>query len=96
MGVFYFFLGHDPLNQKVMTLFSSGKQGRLVGRGTRIAEYQKITTKEECAAKCNAWPATKCLSFNYDYGLSGQCELLQSIEGHDHKISQVCITYYTI
>lgn len=75
-----------------MTLFSSGKPGRLVGRGIRVAEYQKITTKEECAAKCNALHATKCLSFNYDYGSSGQCELLEAIEGQDHKTSHVGIT----
>ncbi|XP_062582876.1 uncharacterized protein LOC134244633, partial [Saccostrea cucullata] len=81
-------VGHDPLNQKVIKLFSSGKTGRLVGRGIKAAEDFEITTKEECAKKCNAMHVTKCLSFNYDYGSSGHCELLEAIEGHDHKISR--------
>lgn len=86
-----FLSGHDPLNLKVMTVFASGKAGRLVGRGIRVGEFHRITTKEECAAKCNGLHATKCLSFNYDFGSSGHCELLEAIEGHDHKISHVSI-----
>eukprot|EP00105_Crassostrea_gigas_P044578 XP_019928726.1 PREDICTED: uncharacterized protein LOC105342845 [Crassostrea gigas] len=81
-------VGHDPLNLKVITLFASGKAGRLVGRGISVGDFYQITTKEECAAKCNGLHATKCLSFNYDFGSSGHCELLEAIEGHDHKISR--------
>jgi len=41
--------------------------------------------------ECANYPETKCLSINYDFGTSGHCELLESIEGHDHKIAQVPI-----
>lgn len=83
--------GHDPLNLKVMTLFASGKAGRLVGRSISVGDFYQITTKEKCASMCNGLHATKCLSFNYDFGSSGHCELLEAIEGHDHKISHVSI-----
>ena len=82
------------MNLKVMTVFASGKPGRLVGRKIRIGEFHKITTKEECAAKCNGMHASKCLSFNYDFGSSGHCELLEAIEGHDHKISHVSFFFW--
>lgn len=62
---------------------------RLIGRGIVSAEYQAISTPGECATLCNSMHVTKCLSFNYDFSESGQCELLQAIEGHDHKTSQV-------
>lgn len=91
--VIIFISGHDPLNLKVITLFTPGKTGRLVGKGIRVGEIYNITTKEECAAKCNGLNVTKCLSFNYDFGPSGHCELLEAIEGHDHKISHVRIKW---
>lgn len=74
-------------------MFTPGKAGKLVGRGIRVGEFYKITTIEECASKCIGLHKTKCLSFNYDFGSSGHCELLEAIEGHDHKISHVSIKW---
>lgn len=84
-------LGDDPFNENVMKVFSSGKPGRLTGRGILIKKYDKISTPGQCAAYCNKMPVTKCLSFNYDFG-SSQCELLEAIEGHDFKLSKVIVT----
>lgn len=86
--IIFHILGDDPFNENVMKVFSSGKTGRLTGRGILIKKYDKISTPGQCAAYCNKMPATKCLSFNYDFG-SSQCELLEAIEGHDFKLSKV-------
>lgn len=83
-----FYQGDDPLNEKVMTVFASGKSGRLMGRGILFKQYDKISTPGQCASYCNQYKVTKCLSFNYDFS-SGNCELLEAIEGHDFKLSTV-------
>lgn len=74
-----------------MSVFSSGKSGRLTGRGIVFQEYKDISTPGQCASYCNKMHVTKCLSFNYDFG-SGDCELLEAIEGHDFKLSKVRIS----
>ncbi|XP_062596534.1 uncharacterized protein LOC134257978, partial [Saccostrea cucullata] len=80
-------VGYDPLNLKVMTLFSDGRSGKLVGRHILFKEYDSLSTPGECATHCNKMHDTKCLSFNYDFG-SGHCELLEAIEGYNFKISK--------
>lgn len=92
--MYYVSTAPDPLHQKVLTLFSDGKLARLVGKGILSAEYEKISTPGECATLCNSMHVTKCLSFNYDFGTSGHCELLEAIEGHDFKTSLVNILLY--
>lgn len=89
--MYYVSIAPDPLHQKVLTIFSDGKLARLVGKGILSAEYEKISTPGECATLCNSMHVTKCLSFNYDFGTSGHCELLEAIEGHDFKTSLVNI-----
>ena len=83
-----FYQGDDPLNEKVMTVFASGKSGRLMGRGILFKQYDKISTPGQCASYCNQYKVTKCLSFNYDFS-SLNCELLEAIEGHEFKLSTV-------
>lgn len=92
--MYYVSIAPDPLHQKVLTIFSDGKLARLVGKGILSAEYEKISTPGECATLCNSMHVTKCLSFNYDFGTSGHCELLEAIEGHDFKTSLVNILLY--
>ena len=81
--------GNDPTNEKALKLFSAGKIARLVGTGIVSASHSKIATVGECATLCNSMHVTKCLSFNYDFGSSGHCELLEVIEGQDYKTSVV-------
>ena len=64
-----------------------------MGKGILSAEYEKISTPGECATLCNSMHVTKCLSFNYDFGSSGHCELLEVIEGQDYKTSVVCFIF---
>ena len=86
--------GNDPTNEKALKLFSAGKIARLVGTGIVSASHSKIATVGECATLCNSMHVTKCLSFNYDFGSSGHCELLEVIEGQDYKTSVVCFFYF--
>lgn len=81
-----------------MKLFSAGKIARLVGTGIVSASHSKIATVGECATLCNGMHVTKCLSFNYDFGSSGHCELLEVIEGQDYKTSVVSetVTIYIV
>ena len=44
---------------------------------------------QRCAEDCLSFAKTKCLSFNYVYGKSGRCELLDVIEGQVYKIHAV-------
>lgn len=90
--------GNDPTHEKVMKLFSAGKIARLVGTGIVSASHSKIATVGECATLCNGMHVTKCLSFNYDFGSSGHCELLEVIEGQDYKTSVVSetVTIYIV
>ena len=85
--------GNDPTNEKALKLFSAGKIARLVGTGIVSASHSKIATVGECATLCNSMHVTKCLSFNYDFGSSGHCELLEVIEGQDYKTSVVCFIF---
>ncbi|XP_070573717.1 uncharacterized protein [Ptychodera flava] len=64
----------DPLSR-----FTKDRLGRLGLAPYQVASYGR---KSDCAAHCLRVPSNKCLSFNYDYGTSGRCELLSDIEGH--------------
>lgn len=64
-----------------MIIFFDGKLVRLVGKGILFVEYEKIFIFGECVILCNFMYVIKCFSFNYDFGSSGYCELLEVIEG---------------
>ena len=69
--------------------FSGMEEGRLIGGVMQShIETQRVS---HCAQKCLDLAQHSCLSFNYDFGVSGLCELLKAIEGHDHQIAKVCI-----
>ncbi|KAK3612537.1 hypothetical protein CHS0354_024514 [Potamilus streckersoni] len=78
--------GNDPMNLHTLEHFTGMKNGKLMGPKFKV--YEKITTAGDCARKCMDFPETKCMSFNFDYGPSGTCELLEAIEGLDYKIFQ--------
>ncbi|XP_070573761.1 uncharacterized protein [Ptychodera flava] len=63
----------DPLSR-----FTKDRLGRLGLSPLEVASYGR---KSDCAAHCLRVPSNKCLSFNYDFGTSGRCELLPGIEG---------------
>ncbi|XP_046562951.1 uncharacterized protein LOC124271844 [Haliotis rubra] len=73
------YFGHEGLKH-----FTGLKDGRLIG--PVFAEFSRMNHAGSCVKECMKFPETKCLSVNYDYGPSGHCELLEGIEGHDHKI----------
>ena len=54
-----------------------------------IAEFKDIQHAGECLQKCLALHGSKCLSVNFDFGDKGVCELMESIDGHEHKVSEV-------
>ena len=63
------------------------KLGRLV---YEPFESTTTPTASDCAEECRRYPISKCMGFNFDYGASTDCELLQSVEGHA-KVEQVII-----
>ncbi|KAK3101942.1 hypothetical protein FSP39_007535 [Pinctada imbricata] len=79
-------IGDDPLNQKVLTLFTELRTGRLVGRKLVFATYKKVNSPGLCAKYCSDLPPTKCSSFNYDFGTSGTCELCEGIESPSFEL----------
>ncbi|XP_046562947.1 uncharacterized protein LOC124271840 [Haliotis rubra] len=80
--------GYDPSSDQygheALKHFTGLKKGRLIG--PVFAEFSRMNHAGSCVKECMKFPETKCLSVNYDYGPSGHCELLEGIEGHDHKI----------
>ncbi|XP_070572594.1 uncharacterized protein [Ptychodera flava] len=78
-------VGNDPLGTKSLEYFAAPRLGRLrsVSHHTRNYLYP-----QNCAKDCLALPPTKCLSFNYDYGDSGLCELLEEIEGYEVELHE--------
>ncbi|XP_048258676.1 uncharacterized protein LOC125384201 [Haliotis rufescens] len=71
--------GHEALKH-----FTGLKDGRLIG--PVFAEFFSMNHAGSCVKECMKFPETKCMSVNYDYGPNGHCELLEGIEGHDHKM----------
>ncbi|XP_019614832.1 PREDICTED: uncharacterized protein LOC109462715, partial [Branchiostoma belcheri] len=64
--------------------FTSPRLGKLMSKPHQVKLGH--ATPGKCASACLALPPLKCISFNYDYGTSGQCELLEEVEGHGVKI----------
>ena len=76
-----------PLENLILEQFNGMKNGRLIGE--IMESISDVDTVRDCAAKCLKLPTYSCLSINYDFGPSGLCELLKSIEGHNYRLSQV-------
>nr|XP_006817933.1 PREDICTED: uncharacterized protein LOC100377080 [Saccoglossus kowalevskii] len=76
---------HDPLGTKSLEYFASPRLGRLRSTSHHTTSYLYATN---CAKDCLALPPTKCLSFNYDYGENGLCELMEEIEGHGVELHE--------
>ena len=72
-------LGGDPLKQ-----FSDLEDGKFVS--PPISTTHKVSTAIACAQSCLA--LGHCVSFNYDYGPSGTCELLRSVRQFDDTLAQ--------
>ncbi|XP_041378093.1 uncharacterized protein LOC121390363 [Gigantopelta aegis] len=76
----------DPRAEKALDYFIAGRSGRL--NGPIIAEFKDVLHAGECVQKCLVLHGSKCLSVNYDFGEAGLCELVESIDGHEHKVAQ--------
>ncbi|XP_046360096.2 uncharacterized protein LOC124137716 [Haliotis rufescens] len=74
----------DNFGLEALKYFTGLKDGRLIG--PVFAEFFSMNHAGSCVKECMKFPETKCMSVNYDYGPKGHCELLEGIEGHDHKI----------
>ncbi|XP_046574117.1 uncharacterized protein LOC124282192 [Haliotis rubra] len=74
----------DQYGDEALKHFTGLKKGRLIG--PVFAEFFRMNHTRSCVKECMKLPASKCMSVNYDFGKSGHCELLEGIEGHDHKI----------
>ena len=81
----------DP---RVLEQFTGMKNGRLIGE--IMKSENNVQTAGDCARLCLKLPTFSCLSINYDYGTSGLCELLKSIEGHDFIVAQVSYIHYSL
>ena len=86
-----FMIGHDPYNLRTLEHFTGMKNGRLIGE--ILTSRPGVHKAGDCARLCLDLSEYSCLSINYDYGQSGLCELMKSIEGHDYKLAQVNIIY---
>ncbi|KAK3609657.1 hypothetical protein CHS0354_035942 [Potamilus streckersoni] len=79
-------IGNDPHNLRTLEYFTELTKGRLVG--PIYMSIPDVATAGDCARKCLDSPPSKCLSFNYDFGTSMTCELMEAIQGHDFKLAQ--------
>ncbi len=69
-----------------MDMFTDPKLGRLV-TSKIIETFPNVLRPDFCANECLRLP--NCLSFNYDYGMSGTCEILEELERTDVEIHEV-------
>ena len=74
------------LFRQAIGLSTAAREGRLAVTPWKTEHYLYA---ERCAQECLALPITVCLSFNYDYGSDGMCELLDHIEGHTTHVRRV-------
>ncbi|XP_064646638.1 uncharacterized protein LOC135499666 isoform X2 [Lineus longissimus] len=79
------------------TLHATGRDGEdwftvpVVGRLTGVRVTKKnvqVHSANQCARHCLKFVPQKCMSFNYDYGSNGTCELLEGIESIDNKLTK--------
>ena len=75
----------DPSNVKVLDIFTGPRIGRLVAPPAALGMYKN--NSGDCARSCADMPSTDCQSFNYDF-LSGNCELLNGIQGSEYSLSE--------
>ncbi|CAG2214886.1 unnamed protein product [Mytilus edulis] len=75
----------DPLNRKVLEMFTSPRTGKLVG--PKASKDSSHHSPGDCARACADLPPTKCMSFNFD-SADGTCELVEAIEGYHFKRSR--------
>ncbi|XP_063408918.1 uncharacterized protein LOC134692399 [Mytilus trossulus] len=75
----------DPLNRKVLEMFTSPRTGKLVG--PKAGMDSSHHSPGDCARACADLPSTKCMSFNFD-SADGTCELVEAIEGYHFKRSR--------
>ncbi|KAK6192291.1 hypothetical protein SNE40_003784 [Patella caerulea] len=75
----------DPHGHVAGSLFAASRRGRLIA--PKAKTFGMMNFVEACMMKCLELPPSKCLSINYDYGSSGQCELVEAIEGHEYKLA---------
>ncbi|XP_070573546.1 uncharacterized protein [Ptychodera flava] len=69
--------------------FTKRRLGRLPVSPYQTASYK---TPTGCSQRC--LPLSKCISFNYDFGSSGLCELLNRIEGIGTELHESGQFYY--
>ncbi|XP_070562334.1 uncharacterized protein [Ptychodera flava] len=74
-----------PPERESMDYFTAPQNGRL---DSRPFETSGERYEYNCAYKCLQYPTYKCLSFNFDYGSSGRCELLEHIVGEGRNVHQ--------
>ena len=67
--------------------FAGLEEGKLVSPPIKV--HRNIYTAKRCAELC--LQLDHCVSFNYDYGPSTECELLRSIRHYDETLYVVSI-----
>ncbi|XP_064643636.1 uncharacterized protein LOC135497734 [Lineus longissimus] len=72
--------------------FTAPAEGRLLVSITKTI-YQ-VLNPNECGGYCLKEVPHKCMSFNYHYGKTGACELLEGIESIDNKLTKSDMFYY--
>ncbi|XP_064646203.1 uncharacterized protein LOC135499389 [Lineus longissimus] len=92
---------HFDLKPNVKELGTSGDTlahftGYKIGRvNSKIITFSgSVGTPQECASKCLAFPAIKCMSFNFDFSADGTCECLEAIEGPENILSEDGMFYH--
>lgn len=74
-----------PIGTDPMMHFAEVEEGKLVS--PPITVHKNIYTAKRCAELC--LQLEHCVSFNYDYGPSTECELLRSIRHFDEALYDV-------
>ena len=80
------YLGFSFASNLHLLCLTAVRLGALVKPPFRVTSY---TATLSCAMDCLSFPPLQCQSFNYDYGSSGRCELMEAVESHDIKVHKV-------
>ncbi|CAH1802777.1 unnamed protein product [Owenia fusiformis] len=81
----------DEFDNDILNQFTSERLGKLIAKAKHPVKPHIVSswsTPRGCAKECMQYSSGKCTSFNYDFGPSGICELLEFVEGNQAELHE--------
>ncbi|CAH1802680.1 unnamed protein product [Owenia fusiformis] len=81
----------DEFDNGILNHFTTERLGKLIAKAKHPVKPHIVSswsTPRGCAKECMKYSSAKCTSFNYDFGTSGTCELLEFVEGNQAELHE--------